>query len=82
MSQSKAEAIVTQLLVNAADLRYGAVSVTVKMHDGEVVSVSYTKTEYTREQENKEGENQSDVREGTSGRLFLISNAIPLTNLI
>ena len=58
MSQSKAEAIVTQLLVNAADLRYGAVSVTAKLHDGQVVSVSYTKTEHTREQDNKEGEPQ------------------------
>jgi hypothetical protein len=57
MSQSKAEAIVTQLLVNAADLRYGAVSVTAKLHDGQVVSVSYSRTEHTREQqENKEDE--------------------------
>jgi len=54
MSQSKAEAIVTQLLVNAADLRYGAVSVTAKLHDGQVVSISYTKTEHTRAQENTE----------------------------
>ena len=57
MSQSKAEAIVTQLLVNAADLRYGAVSVTAKLHDGQVVSVSYSRTEHTREQQdNKEDE--------------------------
>ena len=57
MSQSKAEAIVTQLLVNAEDLRYGAVSVTAKLHDGQVVSVSYSRTEHTREQqENKEDE--------------------------
>ena len=57
MSQSKAEAIVAQLLVNAADLRYGAVSVTAKFHDGQVVSVSYSRTEHTREQESKENEN-------------------------
>jgi len=58
MSQSKAEAIVTQLLVNAADLRYGAVSVTAKLHDGQVVSVTYSKTEHTREQDNKEDDSQ------------------------
>ena len=58
MSQSKAEAIVTQLLVNATDLRYGSVSVTAKLHNGQVVSVSYSKTEHTREQENKEGESR------------------------
>jgi len=58
MSQSKAEAIVAQLLVNAADLRYGAVSVTAKLHDGRVVSVSYSRTEHTREQhEKREDEN-------------------------
>ena len=56
MSQSKAEAIVAQLLVSAADLRYGAVSVTAKLHEGKVVSVSYTKTEHSRELESKEGD--------------------------
>ena len=56
MSQPKAGAIVAQLLVNAADLRYGAVSVTAKLHDGQVVSVSYSRTEHTREQGNKETE--------------------------
>jgi hypothetical protein len=49
MNQSKAEAMVTQLLTNAAGLRYGSVSVTAKLHDSRVVSVSYTKTEQTRE---------------------------------
>jgi len=53
MSQTKAEGIVTQLLANAADLQYGAVSVTAKFHDGQVATVSYSKTEYTREQEIK-----------------------------
>ena len=50
MNQSKAEKIVTQLLTNAAGLRYGSVSVIAKMHDGRVVSVSYTTTEQTKEQ--------------------------------
>ncbi len=49
MNQSKAEAIVAQLLANAAGLRYGSVSVSAKLHDGRVVEVSYTKTEQTRE---------------------------------
>jgi hypothetical protein len=53
MNQSKAEAMVTQLLANAAGLRYGSVSVTAKLHDGRVVSVSYATTEQTKEQEPK-----------------------------
>jgi hypothetical protein len=51
MNQSKAEAIVAQLLTNAAEVRYGSVSVSAKLHDGRVVEVSYTKTEQTREKE-------------------------------
>jgi hypothetical protein len=58
MNQSKAEAMVTQLLTNAAGLRYGSVSVTAKLHDGRVVSVSYTKTEQTRERESKKDNDQ------------------------
>jgi len=53
MNQSKAEKIVAQLLTNAAGLRYGSVSVTAKLHDGRVVSVSYITTEQTKEPENK-----------------------------
>jgi hypothetical protein len=53
MSQSKAEAIVAQLLTNAAGLRFGSVSVTAKLHEGRVVSVSFTTTEQTREQGDK-----------------------------
>ena len=51
MSQSKGEAIVAQLLTNAAGLKYGTVSISAKLHDGRVVEVSYTKTEQTRERE-------------------------------
>ena len=51
MNQSKAEAIVTRLLTNAADLKYGSVSVTAKVHDGRVVEVVYATTESTREAE-------------------------------
>ena len=49
MNKSKAEAIVAQLLANAAGLRYGSVSVSAKLHDGRVVEVSYLKSEQTRE---------------------------------
>ena len=58
MNQSKAEAIVAQLLTNAADVRYGSVSVSAKLHDGRVVEVSYTKTEQTREKEPKQDADQ------------------------
>jgi len=58
MNQSKAEKIVTRLLTNAAGLRYGSVSVTAKMHDGRVVSVSYSTTEQTKEQNSERDKNQ------------------------
>ena len=45
MNQTKTEAIAAQLLTNAAGLRYGCVSVTVKLHDGRVVQVMYSTTE-------------------------------------
>jgi len=53
MNQSKAEAVAARLLSNAADLKYGSVSVTAKVHDGRVVEVVYATTESTREAENK-----------------------------
>jgi hypothetical protein len=53
MNQSKAEAIVAQLLANAAGLRYGSVSVAVKLHDGRVVEVAYLTSEQTKEPKNK-----------------------------
>jgi hypothetical protein len=53
MNQTKAEAIVTRLLDNAARLRYGTVTVSAKLHDGRVVEVSYSTTENTREQGGK-----------------------------
>ena len=49
MSHSKAEELVARLLANAAGLRYGCVGVSAKLHDGRVVSVSYTTTEQTVE---------------------------------
>ena len=50
MNQSKAEKIVARLLMNAADLKYGSVSVTAKVHDGRVVEVLYATTENTRDE--------------------------------
>jgi hypothetical protein len=50
MNQSKAEAIVARLLVNAAGLRYGSVAVTAKVHDGRVVEVLYATTECIRDE--------------------------------
>ena len=54
MTQSKAEAIVARLLSNAAGLRFGSVSATVKIHSGRVMQVSYEITESMREIETAE----------------------------
>jgi hypothetical protein len=58
MNKEKTEAIVAQLLANAAGLRYGSVSVSAKLHDGRVVEVAYSKTEQTREKETKKENEQ------------------------
>ena len=57
MNQSKAEGMVAQLLTNAAGLRYGTVTVSAKLHEGRVVTISYTTTEQTREEQK---ENKSE----------------------
>ena len=49
MNQRKAEAIVGRMMMSAAGLRYGNVTVSVKLHDGRVVQVIYSTTENTRE---------------------------------
>jgi hypothetical protein len=49
MNKQKTEAIVNQLLKNALGMKYGTVSVSAKLHDGRVVSISYITTEQTRE---------------------------------
>jgi len=51
VNQSKAEGIVARLLTNAADLKYGSVSVTAKVHAGRVVEVLYAVTECTRDEQ-------------------------------
>ena len=50
MNYDKTKTMVAKLMANAAALRYGSASVTVKMHDGRVVQVSYSTMEHTREQ--------------------------------
>ena len=56
MNQSKAEAMVAQLLTNAAGLRYGSVSVSVKLHDGRVAQVMYSTTENMKDTSPKDDE--------------------------
>ena len=57
MNQAKTEAIVAQLLNNADGLRYGCVSVSVKLHDGRVVQVMYSTTENMKDT-NQQEENE------------------------
>jgi len=59
MSQSKAEAIVARLLTNAADVKYGAVSVTANIHNGRIMNIVYSTTENTRETETTEAAPES-----------------------
>jgi hypothetical protein len=47
MNQTKAEDMVARLLSNAAGLKYGSVSVCVKLYDGQVAQVLYSTTENT-----------------------------------
>ena len=54
----KAMAIVDQLLSSAAGVRYGAVSVSAKLHEGRVVEVSYSRTEHTRDLDKDNNKNQ------------------------
>jgi len=54
----KAVAIVDQLLSNASGVRYGAVSVSAKLHEGRVVEVSYSRTEHTRDLDKDNDKNQ------------------------
>jgi len=53
MTQTKAEMIVARLLASVAKVKYGTVSVSVRLHDGRVVEVSYLTAEQTREPKRK-----------------------------
>jgi hypothetical protein len=50
MSKTKAETIISRLLSNVADLKFGSASVTIKVHDGRVTQVSYETTVSMREE--------------------------------
>jgi len=54
MNKSKVEIMVARLLANAAEVRHGTASVSVKLHEGRVVEVAYSTTENTREKEPKD----------------------------
>jgi len=54
MNKEKAEAIVEQLLNYSSGLQYGAVTIHIKIHNGRVFEVAYTKTEQVREKEPKQ----------------------------
>ena len=58
MNYEKTKTMIAKLMANAAALRYGYASVTVKLHNGRVVQVSYSTQEHIREQtaENKPSE--------------------------
>ena len=45
MNQSKAEEMVARVLSIAAGLKFGAVAVTAKVHNGQVAQVVYSTTE-------------------------------------
>ncbi|MDR1933043.1 MAG: YezD family protein [Spirochaetales bacterium] len=44
-------AIVARLTENAAGLRYGTTSVTLKIHDGRITDITFSTTENIRERE-------------------------------
>jgi len=60
MNRSKAETIVARLMANAADLKYGSVSMTAKIHNGRITEVNYSTTESMKEAETKESEKVND----------------------
>ena len=61
MMQSKAEMIVARLLANAAVVRFGSVSVSLKLHSGRVVEVTYLTSEQSKEpKEKKDLETETD----------------------
>lgn len=57
MNRSKAEIMITKFLANATTVKYGYVSVAVKIHDGRITQVTYSTTENNQEKEPKQEEN-------------------------
>ncbi len=58
MNQTKTQAMVAKLMANVEELRYGSASVTIKIHDGRVVQVSYSTEEHTRDTERKKDKDE------------------------
>jgi ribosomal protein S3 len=52
--REKIETITQRLLTNVAEVKYGTVSVALKIHDGGIVETSYTVSECTKEKEPKQ----------------------------
>jgi len=50
-ARQKIANIAERLCENAAKIRYGSVSATLKIHDGRVVDITHSTTESKREQE-------------------------------
>jgi len=50
MNYSKTQGMIAKLMANATGLKYGAASITIKMHDGRIVQVSYSTQEHIRVQ--------------------------------
>jgi hypothetical protein len=48
MNPTKAQEIFAELLINAAGVLYGSVSVTFKLHEGKVVEVTYLTSKQTK----------------------------------
>ena len=57
LDKVKAEKIVAHLITSATGIQYGSVSVTVKLHEGRIVEVMYSRLEHTRDLDAK---NESD----------------------
>jgi hypothetical protein len=49
IKKQKAEAMAGRLVEITGNVRFGSVSVNLKIHDGRIVDVTYTVTESTRE---------------------------------
>jgi hypothetical protein len=60
MTKSRADMAVAKLLANAAGLRYGSVSVCIKIHDGRVTETIFTTSENTRDQKPKNEGTEND----------------------
>ncbi len=58
MNCEKTKMMVSRLMANIEKLRYGSASVTVKIHDGRVMQVSYSTEEHTRDTERKKDKDE------------------------